>query len=388
MKERLRIYPGVESSKISQIIRSWVSAHRIGNLEIGFSDLMGVHFKQVPRLLTMIKFHGLVRAIVSVVKNGVLGHKCCKDAFQEMMLLQPGLVKTCKEKVLLFELSSGLRVLLTWYRSYAKAGKMRAKLVKRATANQRRILDSTIAGLVLKNRDDEEEAPKPHEDVKKECKDEVKKEEIDEDHKQEYDGQQIVKPEEMELQDGQIVKPEEMELQDGQIVKPEEMEQEDGQIVKPEEMEQEDGQQIVKHEEEMEQEDGQHIVKDGQHIVKHEKEFEQQDGQHIVKDGQHIVKHEEEFEQQDGQQIVKQEEEFEQQYGQHIVFGQHIVKYEQEFEQQDGQHIVKHEGFEESQHIVKHEVLPAWWHAFASAGMVSVAPCKVEIEDLELSHPR
>ena len=157
MQGRLRIYPGVEPGRISQIIRSWVNSHRIGNVEAGFSDLLTVSFKQVPRLWIMMKYHALVRSILMVVKNGVLGHKNCKDAFQMMFMQQPGLVKSSKEKILLFQLSSGLRVLLTWYRAYAKAGKIRAKLLKRATATQRKVLDNAIKDLELKNKEPDDE---------------------------------------------------------------------------------------------------------------------------------------------------------------------------------------------------------------------------------------
>ena len=135
MKGRLRIYPGVEPGRISQIIRSWVNSHRIGNVEAGFSDLLTVHFKQVPRLWIMIKYHALVRSILMVVKNGVLGHKNCKDAFQMMFMQQPGLVKSCKEKVLLFQLSSGLRVLLTWYRGLCQGWKDQSKVAQESNSH-------------------------------------------------------------------------------------------------------------------------------------------------------------------------------------------------------------------------------------------------------------
>ena len=155
--ERLKIWPGVTSSHLVEVlrrVRSWLQNNKSRDMINAFKDLLNSYFKLSPRLALMVRFADLARALVGHAKNAMLSHVTLVAAFHNLMVLEPSLAPAKQPRAVLLELSRGLRTLLTWYRKLAKGGKAKATLLASASPAQTRIITEVAEEIFLMNHDE------------------------------------------------------------------------------------------------------------------------------------------------------------------------------------------------------------------------------------------
>ena len=152
--ERLKIWPGVTSSHLVEILRRWLQNNKSRDMINAFKDLLNSYFKLSPRLALMVRFADLARALVGHAKNAMLSHVTLVAAFHNLMVLEPSLAPAKQPRAVLLELSRGLRTLLTWYRKLAKGGKAKATLLASASPAQTRIITEVAEEIFLMNHDE------------------------------------------------------------------------------------------------------------------------------------------------------------------------------------------------------------------------------------------
>ena len=85
--QRLKIWPGVKVGSVVAVLRGWLAKQRARCLAETFKELLPQSFEfKKARCVCMVKFGELATHLVLLAHNGVLGHACCKQAFEEVML--------------------------------------------------------------------------------------------------------------------------------------------------------------------------------------------------------------------------------------------------------------------------------------------------------------
>ena len=156
-KSRVKMYPGVDSGQIVPIVRQWLSKHKLSNAELAFADILDLNFNMAARLAPMVKFADLFVDLVSVIRNAKVGHACFKKALNDLLMVEPTLLRSQKKKNFVIGMSCGIRVVMTWFREYAKGGDTKRKLTKVASSTQRALLEQVAGKIIIDPADDEPE---------------------------------------------------------------------------------------------------------------------------------------------------------------------------------------------------------------------------------------
>ena len=85
--ERLRIWPGVETSHLVQVLRAWIEMSKIQCYATGFKELLSKDFAMSPKLKCMVTYACLAKPIIAMARNGVLSHVQLYKALDEVRRL-------------------------------------------------------------------------------------------------------------------------------------------------------------------------------------------------------------------------------------------------------------------------------------------------------------
>ena len=148
MPDRVKIFPGVTSAQLCQVLRTNLQMHKIDDIGKGWGDLCHLHPKLAPRVGLMAKYADMALGFVRVAKNGVVGHASLKVALEDLYKLS-GQGGTIKQQIAtILELSQGIRTLLGWFREVGK-GKATEKILKGASPAQRQAIQVVVDHLVM-----------------------------------------------------------------------------------------------------------------------------------------------------------------------------------------------------------------------------------------------
>ena len=82
--KRAKIYPGVTSHQICDVLRRWVGQRKIADIA-ALDDLRERDFSEPPKVLYMCHFADLCLPLCKLARNGVLGHRCTKKGLEELL---------------------------------------------------------------------------------------------------------------------------------------------------------------------------------------------------------------------------------------------------------------------------------------------------------------
>ena len=130
--KRLKIWPGVVPSQACDVLHGWCSMMKITDVS-GLDYMRERDFDETPGVGPMLHHADLCYELVLLACNSVLGHVCCKKAWADLLLLEPGLKGNGKKKkdALDLELSKSLRTLMYWFREFAKGGLFEGQTTQR-----------------------------------------------------------------------------------------------------------------------------------------------------------------------------------------------------------------------------------------------------------------
>ena len=84
--QRLRIWPGVDTSMLVAVLKAWLAKHRVSCITTCFRDLLPSYFGLAPRLECLAKLADLALEFVKLAKNGVLSNVCTRRAVEEVFI--------------------------------------------------------------------------------------------------------------------------------------------------------------------------------------------------------------------------------------------------------------------------------------------------------------